>query len=127
MFILGTKLPLKSEDGRGDDSPNSTESRLSTALVGCLLSGRELVQFLYPNSDFDGIISLYSWQGTKYPSGEVRRETLSANQYSGFHQKPSCSENWLFSGWRKDLGIASSSISHGGPCPCLSFLPFDIL
>lgn len=132
MFILGTKLPLKSEEGGGADSPDSMESHLSTGLVGCLLSGRELVKFLHLSSDSGGTGSLYSWQGTKHPAGkwaywEVRREKMSTNEYNGFNQKPSCSENCLFSGCKKHLGIAWSFISHGGPCLNLSFFPFDIL
>lgn len=56
---------------RGDDSLNSTESRLSTGLVGCLLSGRELVKSLHLSSDCGGTGSLYSWQGTKHPAGKL--------------------------------------------------------
>lgn len=76
-------------------------------------------------------VSLYSWQSTEHPAGklaywEVRREKMGTNKCDGFNQKPSCSENCLFSGCGKDLGSASSFIRHKGARLDLSFLPLDI-
>lgn len=69
LFILDTKIPLKNEMWRGEDSSDSTELHLSTDMDGCLTSGGvgEPVKFWAWSVVIQCVSSFLTWQ---HPAGK---------------------------------------------------------
>lgn len=88
LFILDTKIPLKNEMWRGEDSSDSTELHLSTDMDGCLTSGgvREPVKFWAWSVVVQCVSSFLTWR--KAPSWKmaVYWENEGKEKYNGFNQ-----------------------------------------
>ena len=69
LFILDTKIPLKNEMWRGEDSSDSTELHLLTDMDGCLTSGGvgEPVKFWAWSVVIQCVSSFLTWQ---HPAGK---------------------------------------------------------